>query len=217
MPPKANTGAEHPRPNSSTLPGKLVIIAIVFVALAGAGISWFFRYSATHQAVKFWGPEAAVLIRDAPIVTVYHPANFGAADAPAVVAKTPAKEFDITRARGLVYLRNALLEDHNFKWDTVTKEPLATKNDWGLMFADPKAGKSTTIWLSDDFHHVARQGEAEAQSVSVDTVMAKGLREMFGEFSAAAKEAAGEGAKPHAADGAAGASAPSAADVDSIK
>ena len=51
--------------NRMQLSGKLVIIGIVGVALAGAGAGWWFRYNATHRAAEFWGPQAVRLIRDA--------------------------------------------------------------------------------------------------------------------------------------------------------
>ena len=50
--------------------GKLLIVAIFLVAFAAAGASWWFRYSATHRTVEFWGPQAAVLLRDAPHVVL---------------------------------------------------------------------------------------------------------------------------------------------------
>jgi hypothetical protein len=181
--------------------GKLVIAGIVSVAFCAAAVSWWFRYNATHNAVKFWGPEAATLIRDAPVVSIYHGGNFSDPNEPAMLKKVATTESDISNAPGLTHLRNALLEDHNFDWTTVVKAPLQTPAQWGLMFADPKAGKSTTVWLSDDFRSISRPGETDMQSVSVDPVMAKGLREMFAEFSA---EAAKDGAKPQAANEAAG-------------
>jgi hypothetical protein len=187
--------AETTQPSASRVSGKLVIVAVVVVALLAATTSWYFRYTATHHAAKFWGPEAATIIRDAPLVTIYHAGNFDAPHSPAMMAKVAATDFDISHAPGLIYLRNALLEDHNFDWSTVGEVPFQTNERWGLMFADPKAGKTTTIWLSDDFRNLSRPEGTEMHSVSADSIMAKGLREMFAEFSAeAAKQAAANGA-----------------------
>jgi hypothetical protein len=184
--------------STSGLSGKLLIIGILTIAFLAAGTSWWFRYNATRSVVKFWGPEAATIIRDAPVVTIYHAGNFQDPNTPTVVTKLQATELDISNAHGLTHLRNALLEDHNFDWATLDKELPQTGNRWGMMFADPKTGKSTTIWLSDDFQHVSREAETGMRSVAVDPIMATGLREMFGEFSAeAAKQsAANEPAPP---------------------
>jgi hypothetical protein len=152
--------------------------------------------------MTFWGPEAATIIRDAPVVSIYRGGNSNGPSEPAIMKKVGATEVDISNAPGLTHLRNALIEDHNFDWTTVNKKPLQGDNRWGLMFADPRAGKSTTVWLSDDFRSISRPNGNETQSVSVDPVMTKGLREMFAEFTAAT--AADGGAKPEAANEAAG-------------
>src|SRR5438270_10988443 len=99
-----------PLPSTTYVSGKLVIIGVVTVSLIGAVASWLFRYNATHRAAKFWGPEAAVLIRDAPHVTVKRRPLTG---------NFFANEVDVSHARGLVHLRNALLEDQDFDWYTV--------------------------------------------------------------------------------------------------
>src|SRR4051794_4880249 len=68
MPPKATTAEDLPPSSVSTISGKLLIIGILVLALVAAAASWWFRHNATHRAAKFWGPEAAILIRDAPNV-----------------------------------------------------------------------------------------------------------------------------------------------------
>jgi hypothetical protein len=174
--------AESKPPSAPAISGNLVIVGIVVVAVCAAAISWWFRYNATHRAAKFWGPEAATIIRDAPLVTIYHPGNFNDPNEAAIKKKIAATELDISNAHGLTHLRNALLEDHNFDWTTVEKDPFQASERWGLMFADPKAGKATTVWLSDDFRYASALDGTERRSVSVDPVMAKGLLEMFTEF-----------------------------------
>lgn len=193
--------AESKRPSAPAISGKLVIVGIVVVALCAAAISWWFRYNATHRAGKFWGPEAATIIRDAPSVNIYHAGNFGAPDEAAIKKKVTATELDISNAHGLTHLRNALLEDHNFDWTSAEKDPFQASEHWGLMFADPEAGKATTVWLSDDFRYASALDGTERRSVSVDPVMAKGLREMFTEFTT-------EAAKQSDAAGPAGATPP---------
>src|SRR5688572_29599931 len=80
--------------------GKLVIVAILAFALAAAGASWWFRYNATHRAAKFWGPDDARRIRDAPFVELYY-----INDDPDALSTIR----EISKAPGLTHLRHALL------------------------------------------------------------------------------------------------------------
>ena len=167
--------------SGSAISGKLVIVGILFVAFWAAAISWYFRYNATHRAVKFWGAETAVLIRDAQVVTVSN----------SLWPSDPARvsQVDISHAHGLQHLRSALLEDMNFDWATVDKlKPVdANSKLWTLSFVDINTDKNVNIWFSDNFRYAIRAirvGDGYQQhSVSTEP-MAKGLREMFAEFSA---------------------------------
>jgi hypothetical protein len=51
--------------------GKLVIIAIVTVALASAIFSTWYHYRGQHRALDFWGTRTALLIAEGPEVRVY--------------------------------------------------------------------------------------------------------------------------------------------------
>jgi hypothetical protein len=86
-----------------------------------AGASWWFRFAATHQAARFWGPEAAQLIRDAEQVDLLALEQTGGpvSDSLLTVAGVPwriAGSHDVSQAPGLTHLRNALLEDRSFDW-----------------------------------------------------------------------------------------------------
>jgi hypothetical protein len=168
--------------------GKLVIIGIVTIAFWAAAMSWWFRYNATNRAAKFWGSEVAALIRDAPQVTLrMMPTNSGAAQASLVQS-----DIDISRAQGLTHLRNALLEDHNFLWPEPNARPEAAEDfgdgKWILEFRDPKGGKAVSLQFPQDCTHAApvaeeKIGTEKLTTIPTTPVMAKGLREMFAEFS----------------------------------
>jgi hypothetical protein len=114
--------------------GKLLILAMFLVAFVAAGASWWFRYSATHRAAQFWGPEAARLIRDAPQVELltlrpasHHILRLDGQSPTTASEPTDEVRFgraawpidtrrDISAAPGLTHLRNALLEDRSFIW-----------------------------------------------------------------------------------------------------
>jgi hypothetical protein len=77
-------------------------------------------------------------------------------------------------------LRNALLEDHSFDWPPVK---VSREVEWtqGLRFLDGSTG--TLVMFSPDFKFVRLANGDEMLSCEP---IAKGLREMFGEFSGTA-------------------------------
>ena len=86
-------------------------------------------------------------------------------------------------------MRNALLEDHNFDWSTLTeprREAAPTFQYWWLYFGDPDNGKILLMAFSEDCGQVERayaHGVHDGTSISTEPIAA-GLREMFDEFSA---------------------------------
>ncbi|MCI0334643.1 MAG: hypothetical protein L0228_15610 [Planctomycetes bacterium] len=164
----------------SNASGKLVIIGILAAALAAAGTSWWFRYAATNRAAQFWGPGTARLIRDASTVTLTEQqksaANWknGAGGEVAI---------DISTARGLTHLRNALLEDRSFLWDSKPPEfsPVA---GWLLRFKDPTTADEAIIIFMNDCRYAALvvADNDLIRPISCEPIAA-GLREMFSELS----------------------------------
>jgi hypothetical protein len=126
--------------------------------------SWWFRYAATHRAAKFWGPETARLIRDAPLVELREHDSPHAA---------PAR--DISRAPGLTHLRNALLEDRSYRWPAQPIQPPPPWR-WAIEFAEPSA-KKATLFFSADWQHVSSSGGDQALSCQP---IANGLAKMLG-------------------------------------
>jgi hypothetical protein len=167
-----------PRPSPS-LSGKLLIIGILAIAFAAAGTSWWFRYSATHRAATFWGPATAALIRDARVIQLWLPTDPHENVRSASLAVSSSDLHDISSARGLVHLRNALLEDHSFNWPTTKISPDVQWTQ-GLRFLD--SGTGVLLMFSSDFNFVRTPNGNRMLSCEP---MAKGLREMFAEFSGA--------------------------------
>lgn len=213
MPPKADSPAAVIPPAGPGVSGKWVILAILAVALAAAGGSWWFRYTATHRAVEFWGPQAARLIRDAPRVDFFSIRNEEAGSLPAT-ARIPLKSgrtlygYDqriISKAHGLAHLRNALLEDRSFEWPA--ELPSSTPPlRWALIFSraqHEQTSVSESSWTQQTIDALLESKEFEgvwilftedcAQATAVEStngkviscrLIAAGLREMFAEFTA---------------------------------
>jgi hypothetical protein len=175
--------AESKPPSGSAISGKLVIIVIVTVAFCAAAISWYFRYNATHRVAEFWGAETVRLIRDAPSVEAFN------ASAPITIPRDDgagtggfidtSETRDVSTAHGLVHLRNALLEDHNFAWPPSANSPDV---QWkrGLIFRDKGLGNAAILVFSPDLKLVSVAGSNQMLSCAP---IAAGLGEMFAEFS----------------------------------
>jgi hypothetical protein len=159
--------------NRMQLSGKLVIIGIVGVALAGAGAGWWFRYNATHRAAEFWGPQAVRLIRDAPQVKLQH-------------RESKPSEIDISNAHGITHLRNALLENRSFDWprpETSVRSQIAMPR-WALIFSDPSTHENIAIEFSDDCGLAELvSDDARGRAISCSPIKA-GLSQVFREYSA---------------------------------
>jgi hypothetical protein len=157
--------------------GKRLILGVLAIGLAAAAASWWFRYSSTHRATQFWGAQAAELLRDAPRVTLRSdtPSADGEGAATADVPR------DISTAKGLTHLRNALLEDASYDW-TAAGPP---DTDWSnsLVFAASEGAEPrAVVMFSPDFTWAANGSAADPAKHAVSTSpIAKGLQEFFAE------------------------------------
>jgi hypothetical protein len=177
--------------------GKLLILAMFLVAFVAAGASWWFRYSATHRAAQFWGPEAARLIRDASTVEllklqpadkaqlIHSPPDSSATSEISLGHEiwTVTAKRDISTAPGLTHLRNALLEDRSFnlgRMESTGNEEWTT----AIAFRDPDAADSLLILFVDDFEQALRLGPAHAPLRMISTQpIAAGLAETIADWS----------------------------------
>jgi hypothetical protein len=119
------------------------------------------------------------VIRDARVVELWIPVNFHPGLRDATLSADDSEWHDISSARGLVHLRNALLEDHSFQWPPLKISPDVQWTQ-GLRFRD--GGTSVPVLFSQDFKFVRTPNSGEMLSCEP---MTKGLREMFAEFAGA--------------------------------
>jgi hypothetical protein len=161
--------------------GKVLILGVIAVAMVAAMASWSFRYEATHRVLEFWGPQAATLIRDAAHITLRSdaPSADGAGTEAADVPR------DISRAKGITHLRNALLEDHSYDWTAKAPADIAWGNSLVFNMAE-NAEPRAVVLFSPDFQWAASGTSEDAGKKAVSTApIAKGLQKFFADQSAA--------------------------------
>ena len=160
-----------------------MILGILAVAIVMAGASWWYRYTATHRAVEFWGPEMAKLIRDAPVVELWRLQprleNVNQFSNGATPLRR-AKSVDVSTARGLTHLRNALLEDRSFQWPAQPGR-LDDRCKWALVFYDKGREVNRSLLFTADGTSVAAP---PADRIVSTEPIAAGLLEMFTEMMA---------------------------------
>jgi hypothetical protein len=122
--------------------GKWLVVAIFVIAFGLGAFSWWFRWSATHRAAKFWGAEAAKTIRDSKAITAARLTNYESNLAGPTTDQIAAR-FDASQAKGIVHLKQALLEDRSFAWgESASLDSFSPR--WMLDFAPPSASASNS-------------------------------------------------------------------------
>jgi hypothetical protein len=168
--------------------GKLIIIGILAVGLVAAGASWWFRYVATHRAAQFWGPEGVRLIRDAPTVYLI---KLATAEQPHGLVGPTGVAYEISKARGLLHLRNALLEDRSFDWTNLGAKPTGKDTflgQWELLFLDDGPKAQLNILFTADCRHASVRADDVDPNWTISTEpISGGLCDIFNEFWSAAE------------------------------
>jgi hypothetical protein len=139
------------RPSS----GRTVVAAIVLLGLVLAGFAFWFQWRQTRRCLDFLGPDVATLVGGAERVELW---RLAAGSGPRRLVAVDRK--DVTRARGLVHLRHALVEDASYVWkpgpaarESAGATPVAA---WtlGLAFYDREDAAAPAAVLAFDL----RQG-----------------------------------------------------------
>lgn len=108
--------------------GKLVVASMILVAAGLALVTVWHHWSKGHSSIAYWGAANGENIRYAPVVEL----------------KTDSKTFNISKARGLVHFRQALIEDASFTGRETVEE---MHSNWTheIVFSWPKTGDSTIV------------------------------------------------------------------------
>jgi type II secretory pathway pseudopilin PulG len=165
--------------------GKKLVLVVILLGILAAGASWWYRYSATRRSAEFWGPQAATLIRSASHVTLR-------SDEPSPNAEGVDEADvprDVSQAKGLKNLRDALLLDSKFDWASTAK----LDTDWSssLVFAAAEGAEPRAVVLfTSDYGWVANgTSDNPAQhAVKTTSEMAAGLQKFFASEGGAAAE-----------------------------
>lgn len=190
MPPTADSPAAVIPPAEPGVSGKWVILGILAVALAAAGGSWWFRYNSTSRVAHYLGRENAIAVRDASKVTlatfvdpIAIPINsIWSVPVEQWLAQQPQTLTDVTSARGLLHLRNALLDDRSFEWESDATIPVAVaaaKWTHALIFDDANSGHRAYLILSTGSKLIKPADRTFPLSYQP---IATGIAEMLAEF-----------------------------------
>ena len=178
--------------------GKIVIVTIVVVALGAAAFAAWYQYRGQKNALDFWGTTSAVLIAEAPRISIFvlgeagpseqdqdeseaaeaeegeagYPKSLEYADrAWKVLSAKPGHE-----APGIKNIRRALVQDTTFDWKTT---PSDIEPEWQYAIAFTDNRNWATVLFDFETGRVALTGGKK--SAPLDPAASKDLREFFAE------------------------------------
>lgn len=169
--------------------GKLVIVGIFGVAIAGVILTLWFQFEARRRSRDFWGSDNAVLIGRAPKVELMRLRNSPDSEvSDTEQLKVDGAIFelgerkDISKARGLVHMRDALIRDSGFQWNA-SRGDCQPQWEYAFRFADED--DELIIALDVLCRRVRLVPEGQEADISP---MFQGIKELIDrEFSAAEK------------------------------
>ena len=165
--------------------GKLVIVLMIALSVVSALFAIWFRHQWGSRSLEFWGRDAALLIRDAPQVAACRlrpPLPGPPASGQTIHVDGQSLEcidrLDISRARGLLHVRQALQEDRTFDW---AAGPDATPADWtyALIFAREQQRAIVLIDGRRRRMRLARDGASEVSVAPAAQFLERFLESQF--------------------------------------
>jgi hypothetical protein len=182
--------------------GKIVIVTIVAVALGAAAFAAWYQYRGQKNALGFWGTTSAVLIAEAPQISIFelgeagpseqdqdesepaeaegaesaHPKSLEYADRAWKVLSAKAGH----EAPGIKNIRRALVQDTTFDWKSDGKtSPSDVEPEWQYAIAFTDNRNWATVLFDFETGRVALTGGKK--SAPLDPAASKDLREFFAE------------------------------------
>jgi len=186
------------------VPGYVVIIAIVVLAVGASSFSWFYYRRLQERPLALWGSRAAELMLRAPVARLYRLSPVENEEATGEIAPPDAAkgraannatvtrvftiggeryaaldERDISRAPGFSHIRQGLIHDRSFAWDELAD---AAPRQW--EYAIEFEGPGSAAVVAFDFRAARATLVGGERSVSIRPVGAAiqvFLREQFPE------------------------------------
>ena len=124
--------------------GKYAILAVVILAMAGAGYSWSYLYRLQRRPIKFWTPERAAAFLHATKVEALRLGPATGEQSGEVLSlpggrRRIVEALDITGAPGLIHVRHALVHGGTYaEYDVPPVEPA----DWAIALRFSNEGDS---------------------------------------------------------------------------
>jgi len=128
--------------------GKVAVAGIVTVALALAGFSWLWNWQRTQRTRELYGGEGADLVRRAEQVEGLVLSGFYDGEPVDQIAVGPhafevVGRKDLSKTKGLVHARTALLDDHSYDWDDLTTGDCQPRMEYAVRFS--RGGEQMTL------------------------------------------------------------------------
>jgi hypothetical protein len=176
--------------------GPVVIVAILFVALAMSAFAWWYRAQQSRRAMAFWGAEFAWVILRGEQVEVARLERAGdvaedasSLDVTPIADGTHASETVtiqgqrflvretkvISGSPGLVHARHALVEDASYDW---LAAPTSLPGDVAFLLRFSDGRKQALAAFDLNSAAVVRLHGDSQQAVSISPILA-GLRKFF--------------------------------------
>ncbi len=129
------SSATNQPPRQKVLPmqsGKVVTLGIFAIALLATACAWWYQRAQGRRALEYWGADDAQLLRHGKEILLWQLSPD--ADGPDAANGTTRREtllvddltwsirrqVDLTKAPGLLHLRQALIVDASYDWDAPT-------------------------------------------------------------------------------------------------
>jgi hypothetical protein len=159
--------------------GKLVTLGLLLLAVLAAAFAWWNTWAKGQRALDYWGSRGAYRIRLAPEVTYFELTDAPPQTGQAVLQIGPhqhrsvVSQKDISRARGLVHARQALIQDASYNWNAaVTVRPLWSH---AFRFSDPEGSQLVLF----DLEHALVAMSSDSPPLNMN--LASGFRTLFAE------------------------------------